>query len=149
MKIKVLYRSTTGNTEKLARKIAQTCEIQAERLDGDTGILTEPVDLLFIGDGIYFGKVNKKTQMFIDRLDPKLVRNAAVFATYGGQVNIGNTLKDMLQKKGIKVMEEVFTCKGQAWKFLNRNHPNETDLKNVCNYTKGTVTIVERVSSQA
>lgn len=143
MKIKVLYRSTTGNTEKLARKIAKSCETQAERLDGDTEILTEPVDLLFIGDGIYFGKVNKKTQKFIDGLDPKMVRNAAVFATYGGQANIGNTLKDMLHKKGIKVVEEVFTCKGQAWKFLNRNHPNETDLKNAGNFAKGTMAIVE------
>lgn len=32
MNVKVVYRSTTGNTEKLAHEIADTLNIQAEQL---------------------------------------------------------------------------------------------------------------------
>ena len=144
MNIKVLYHSSTGNTEKLARAIADTLNIQAKPLGDDPISFSEPVDLLFIGDGIYFGKVNKRTRSFIDRLDAKMIKNVAIFATYGGQSKIGTDIKEMIQNKGIRVVDEPFTCKGQSWVFINRNHPNETDLSKVSKYAKNAVAKVDR-----
>jgi flavodoxin len=141
MNIKVIYHSSTGNTKKLAHAIANKLNIQAEPLGEEPISFSEPVDLLFIGGGIYFGKVNKRMRSFIDRLDPKMIKNAAVFATYGGQANIGTDIKKLLQNKGLRVVDEPFTCKGQAWVFLNRNHPNETDITKVREYTSKIVAV--------
>ena len=74
MNIRVIYHSSTGNTEKLARAIADTLNVEAEPLGEDPISFSEPVDLLFIGDGIYFGKANKRTRSFIDRLDAKMIK---------------------------------------------------------------------------
>jgi hypothetical protein len=46
--------------------------------------------------------------------------------------------------KGIRVVDEPFTCKGQAWAFINRNHPNDTDLSKVRKYAKNAVAKVDR-----
>lgn len=135
MNIKVLYHSTTGNTAKLARSIAEVLKVEAEKIgENNNGYFSEPVDLLFIGDGVYFGKPNKKTSLFIAKLDPKLVKNVAVFASYGGQKTIGNDISKLLQAKGIKVISEPFICKGQSWFVLNRNHPNSSELSKVREY---------------
>lgn len=139
MNIKVIYHSSTGNTEKLARAIADTLSIQAEPLGEDPTSFSEPVDLLFIGDGIYFGKANKRTRSFIDGLDPKMIKNVAIFATCGGQAKIGTDIKELVLNKGIRVVDEPFTCKGQSWVFINRKQPNETDLSKVRNYAKNAV----------
>lgn len=136
MNIKVLYHSSTGNTRKLAYAIADTLKIPAEKIGESTLTFSEPVDLLFIGDGIYFGKANKQTIALINQLDPGLVRNVAVFATYGGQEKIGSDLSKLLQDRGLTIVEEPFTCKGQSWLVLNRHHPNESDLQKIRAYAK-------------
>ena len=63
---------STGNIEKLAGAIADTLKIQAGPLGENPISPFEPIDLLFIGDAMYFGKANKRTCSFIDRLDPKM-----------------------------------------------------------------------------
>lgn len=144
MNIKVLYHSSTGNTKKLAETIADTLNISAEPIEKDMSALSTPIDLLFIGDGIYFGKPNKNTTAFINQLNPKIVKNVAVFATYGGQTKIGSDIQKLLKDKGLQVLGKPFICKGQSWVFINRNHPNNTELKEVAKFAKKSV---ERLGS--
>lgn len=136
MNIKVMYHSSTGNTAKIACAIADTLNVKAEPVGEEPISFSSPIDLLFIGDGVYFGKANKKTISFINRLDPNIVKNVAVFATYGGQADIGANIQKLLRDKGLKVVGEPFTCKGKAWGFLNRKHPNEADLSIAREYAK-------------
>lgn len=140
MNIKVIYHSSTGNTAKLANAIAEALNVTAEPLGEEPLAFSAPVDLLFIGDGVYFGKANKRTIAFINRLSPDVVKNAAVFATYGGQNKIGMDIVKLLRDKGIKVISEPFTCKGQAWALINRKRPDENDLKAACEYAKAAIT---------
>lgn len=136
MNIRLVYHSSTGNTGKLANAISDSLKIKAERI-GDTPIsLSEPVDLLFLGDGIYFGKPNKSTIAFIEQLNPQTVKNVAVFATYGGQAKIGSDLRKLLMDKGLNVVGEPHVCKGQSWIFMNRNHPDQADFKEAVKYAK-------------
>lgn len=136
MNIKVLYHSSTGNTKKLADAIANELEVNAEPIGEEPILFSEPVDLLFIGDGVYFGKANKRTLSLINKLNPNTIKKVAVFATYGGQEKIGAELKKSLQDRGLSVIEEPFTCQGQSWLFLNRHHPNEQELKEVREYAR-------------
>lgn len=140
MKVKVLYHSSSGNTKRVADAIADALGIKAEPIE--TAFLSEPVDLLFLGDGVYFGKPNKNTIAFIERLSSDTVKNVAVFATYGGQASIGEKLKKLLKTKKLHVVGEPFTCKGKAWGILNRGHPSENDLSEACRYAKS-ITAVE------
>lgn len=145
MNIKVVYHSTTGNTKKLADAIANTLNVSADPIPKEPNATSVPIDLLFIGDGIYFGKPNKNTLSFIQQLNPQTVKNVAVFATYGGQAKIGADMKTHLNEKGLHVIGEPFTCKGQSWVFMNRNQPNEVDIQKIAGFAKS---IVEKMVSE-
>ncbi len=88
MNIKLVYQSLTGNTKKLAEAIALTLNIQAKSIEENT-FSSNPTDLLFIGGGVYFGKINKKLLSFINNLNSEIVKHAVVFATCGEPTRIG------------------------------------------------------------
>ena len=127
MTIKVLYHSSTGNTKKVAEAIASAANVSAEEIT-ESYTLSDPVDLLFIGDGVYAAKMSRQTKSFINTLNSSLVKNAAVFGTYGGQDKAIVAMKALLKENGIPVCAESFACKGQAWLVANRNRPNKEDL---------------------
>lgn len=141
MNIKVVYHSSTGNTKKLADAISKAVGAKAETIE-QTAVYTEPVDLLFIGDGIYFGRPKKCTSAFIQTLDPATVKNVAVFASYGGQAKIGEDLKALLTGRGLNVICAPFICQGQSWIFMNRRHPNTADLNKAVQFAADAVSTV-------
>lgn len=142
MNIQVFYHSSTGNTAKLAEAIAAAVGAKARQID-DAAALSEPADLLFIGDGVYFGKPNKGTVRFIEGLGPELAKNVAVFATYGGQAKIGADINALLAKQGLHIAAEPFLCKGQSWVLMNRGHPDAADLERAAGYARGVATGIE------
>jgi flavodoxin len=126
MNIKVLYHTRTGNTKTVAEAIANSFGAVPESISKESRL--SGVDLLFIGDGLYGGTIDKTTKEFIKSLSPTDIRTAAVFSTFGGQNKANGVLKSLLQEQGIPVQEEAFSCKGKAWWILNRNHPNSKEL---------------------
>lgn len=64
MKIKVMYHSSTGNTRKVSEAIVSAANVSDVAIT-ESYKLSEPVDLLFVGDGIYAAKMNKNTKAFI------------------------------------------------------------------------------------
>jgi hypothetical protein len=103
MKILNLYFSSTGNTEKVAQRIAATVESSAHQIDtvkitGDTAIDLLGYDFIFAGSGVYQWLPGKGMQEFIKaRLahyaaagEIKLAsprrpgKKAVVYCTYGG-----------------------------------------------------------------
>ncbi len=134
MKIKIIYHSRTGNTKKVAEAISEAINVIAEPIP-EKG-LDEPVDLLFIGNGIYMGKADMTIENFIKTLNRDMVKNAAVFGTFGGQNKAIEMMKELLEKQGIHVMDESFGCRGKAWLVLNRQHPDLQDLNNAKEFAK-------------
>ena len=139
MNIKVIYHSMTGNSKKLALAIADELGVAAQAAKAANKVSLNDVDLLFIGDGIYAGKPSRAMLAFIEKLDAKMVKNAAVFATYGGQDKIGTDLIELLKNKGINIIGDAFTCKGEAWFIANRKHPNAGELQSVREFAKETM----------
>jgi len=132
-----------GNTEKVAKAIAERMNVTAEKIDKKSKLsITEPIDLLLIGDGIYWAKPHKSTREFIGRLDPKNVKNAAAFGTYGNQFKIGDDIKVLLEKRGITVVGTPFTCKGASIGSKNAGHPNENDLQAACDFAENIVKMI-------
>jgi flavodoxin len=137
MNISVKYHSTTGNTKKVAEAISEATGVVAGQISDNTTV--EAADLLFIGDGIYAGKVNINTVNFIKTLNGDKVKNAAVFGTYGGQDKAIADMKELLKAQGINVIEDSFGCKGKAWFFFNRQHPDAQELANAKEFANNVV----------
>ena len=135
MKTKVMYHSFTGNTRKVAEAISSAVGVSAEAITENTR-LSEPIDLLFVGDGIYAGRMSAKTKAFIGSLTSEQVGNVAVFGTYGGEEKVIAEMTAILKAKGISVCGEHFSCKGKAFLFANRNHPSEADIDHAAQFAK-------------
>ena len=148
MNIKVMYHSSSGNTKKVAEAIAGELGVEAQKIGKDQAPFSEPVDLLFIGDGIYAGNPNKVTLSFIDKLTPEAVKNSAAFATYGGQPVIGERIANLLRDKGLNVVSEPFACKGKCWFFINRKRPNGEDLEMSRQFARSIVSSIEKAGGE-
>ena len=137
MNIRVVYHSGyKGNTKKVAEAIAEAFNVKAERIGKEKIEFSEPVDLLFIGCGIYMHKPHKKARALISEINPAAVKNAAAFGTYGNQSDIGEQLQGLLRKQGVNVLDEPFVCKGASVGTDNKGHPNSEDLENAKAFAK-------------
>ena len=128
MNIKVVYHSRLGNTKKIAEAIASAVNVKAEAID-EKIILSESIDLLFIGGGIYWSNMDKITKKFIQTLDSSIVKNAAVFGTMGRNEKAITDMINLLNERKINTKTESYVCKGQAWGLVNRNHPDQSEIE--------------------
>ena len=140
MNIRVVYYSGyKGNTKKVATAIAEALNVRAEQIGKDEIKFSEPVDLLFIGSGIYSHKPHKKASALIKEMNPVIVKNAVAFGTYGNQSEIGEQIKMLLQEQELNVLSEPFVCKGASVGTDNKGHPNAIDLQNAKEFAENIV----------
>lgn len=125
MNFAVRYYSKTGATKRVALAMAETLDVVAKDI---TAPLTEKVDLLFLGSGVYKGKVHPSVKECIEKLDRKSVSKVVLFLTsamtYKGAVK---EVEELLGKKKIHMHHTYFHCKGRFLVFYV-SHPNREDI---------------------
>ena len=139
MKSIIIFQSVhKGNTKKIAEALAGELGAKLVRPDEiDVNNLSD-YDLIGIGSGIYFGKHHKNILDLAEKIPAVPGQKVFLFSTAGlPQLKAvwHNALKNILKKKGLKVMGE-FTCAGHdEVSFLkrlggiNKTRPNEKDIK--------------------
>ena len=132
MNIRVIYHSITGNTKKIAVAIAEALKTKAIPLQSFDSNGT--FDLLIIGSSIHKGEVHSSVKQFISGIDPKKIKQAAVFCT-GFESKAAKIMASLLRNKGIHVADKYFSCKGR-FLFFNLGHPNAEDFENVKKFAK-------------
>ena len=99
-------------------------KLMAEAIDAEP--LDQPVDLLFLGAGVFLGKVNGAVIDFINTLTPEKVKCVALF---GSCAIVESPLPQMLQAlkaRGIQVCDKSFTCKGSMGPFAKDTPMHKT-----------------------
>lgn len=145
MNIKVVYHSKTGNTKRVAEAIAEALEATAIPVAEAESLLTEKIDLLFIGDGMYFGGIAKETKDFIKKLDASKIGCSAAFSTSGGSWPFGPTgITARLEEQGVSTHSETFRCHGAAFGAVFPSHPDDEDLKNAREFAERTIASVNQ-----
>jgi flavodoxin len=145
----VIYNTRSGNTEKVATKIA-------EGLGADLASHKEIPDLskydfIIFGSWLIFGTVSPGGKRFLKKLDTEALKGkkAALFVTAGSpdqvmkkkgkeilQKDVAmNRMEEILVAKGAKIVKERFAVVG-AYKFLRcgpgskfKGHPTEEEYK--------------------
>jgi len=145
MNVLIIYKSIHhGNTEKIAKVMADTLEAELLDLKDVNADIIKEYDLIGFGSGIYYSKPHKELMELIDNVNPIEKKKAFVFSTSGrGKMELNNLLKDKLSKKGFEVIAE-FSCKGfdtvGPFKLIggiNKGRPNEEDFKNAKSFAEG------------
>lgn len=117
MKIAVRYHSRGGNTKTLAQAIASAVGVKAEMI----GVpFDEPVELLFVGGGVYGGAIkgdiDSSLRSYLENLEPSVVKSVAAFST-AGVMDGAKRIASAVKAKGINVHNETLPMKVGA-----RNH---------------------------
>lgn len=108
MKVAVRYQSRGGNTKAVAKIMAETIGgISAESIDKP---ITESVDILFVGGGLYMGDIDPTLKDYLDKLDPNTVKCLVAFTTTGTQDRT-NKIVEIASGKGISVHDKTFCLK--------------------------------------
>lgn len=108
MKIAVRYQSRGGNTKAVAEVIANSLGVKAESVDS---AITERVDVLFVGGGVYMWKMDESLYNFLSELNSENVGQIVCFSTTGSMASTIRQIKQVATRKGIMVNENELLLK--------------------------------------
>ena len=135
MKIAVRYYTKTGNTKRLADAVAKA--VGAEALPISTPV-TEPVDILFLGNSYYAFSIDPEVRRFIASLDKTMVGKIVNFGSAAMLNSTYKKVKAEADKVGIPVDEREFHCKGE-FKGIHKGKPDEEDCKAAAQFAKNVI----------
>ena len=125
MKIAVRYYTKTGNTKRLAEAIAEAVGVEALPISAP---VTEPVDILFLGNSYYAFSIDPEVRAFVKSLDKNKVGKIVNFGSAAMLNSTYKKVKAEADKVGIPMDEREFHCRGE-FKGLHKGKPDAADLK--------------------
>ena len=135
LRIAVRYYTKTGNTKRLAEAVAGAVGVEALPISTP---LTEPVDILFLGNSYYAFSIDPEVRTFVRSLDKEMVGK---IVNFGSAAMLNSTFKKVkaeADKVGIPMDPREFHCKGE-FKGAHKGRPNEADLKAAAEFAKGII----------
>ena len=135
MKVAVRYYTKTGNTKRLAEAVAEAVGVQAFPISTP---VTEPVDVLFLGNSYYAFSIDPEVKKFVSSLDKNLVGKIVNFGSAAMLNSTYKKVKAEADKAGIPMDEREFHCKGE-FKGIHKGRPNSQDLKAAAEFAKSIV----------
>ncbi len=132
MTFAVRYYTKTGNTRKLADAIAKELGVEALPISEK---VTEPVDVLFLGNSYYAFNIDPEVRSFVSSLDKEKVGKIVNFGSAAMLNSTYKKVKAEADKAGIAMDEREFHCKGE-FKGLHKGRPNDDDLKAAQDFAK-------------
>ena len=135
LRIAVRYYTKTGNTKKLAEAVAGAVGVEAHPISTP---LTEPVDILFLGNSYYAFSIDPEVRTFVRSLDKEMVGK---IVNFGSAAMLNSTFKKVkaeADKVGIPMDPREFHCKGE-FKGAHKGRPNDADLKAAAEFAKGII----------
>lgn len=107
MNITVRYQSRGGNTKAVAEAVAKAAAARAESI----GVpINAPVDVLFIGGGIYAFNIDDSLRAYIKEIKKDEAAKVAVFTT-AGFVDGTAKIIALLKENGLNVCEKTLSIK--------------------------------------
>jgi len=132
MKAAVRYYTKTGNTKRLAEAVAGA--VGAEALPISVPV-TEPVDVLFLGNSYYAFSIAPEVREFVRGLDKEKVGRIVNFGSAAMLNSTWKKVKAEADKAGIPMDEREFHCKGE-FKGVHKGRPNEEDTRAAAEFAK-------------
>ena len=135
LRIAVRYYTKTGNTKRLAEAVAEAVGVEALPISTP---LTEPVDILFLGNSYYAFSIDPEVRTFVRSLDKEMVGK---IVNFGSAAMLNSTFKKVkaeADRVGIPMDPREFHCKGE-FKGAHKGRPNEADLKAAAEFAKGII----------
>ncbi len=135
MKIAVRYYTKTGNTKRLAEAVAAAAGVEALPISTP---VTEPVDILFLGNSYYAFSIDPEVRSFIRSLDKTKVGKIVNFGSAAMLNSTWKKVKQEADKAGIPLDDREFHCKGE-FKGIHKGRPNAEDIQAAAAFAKAVI----------
>ena len=135
MKVAVRYYTRSGNTEKLAKAIAEAVDAHAETVATP---LAEKVDVLFLGCSYYAFDVDEAVKSFIHANKEKIGK-IVCFGTSAMMKSTYKSMKKVADEAGVLLAAEDFHCRG-SFGPMHKDRPDAKDLKKAAEFAGRVVT---------
>ena len=135
MKIAVRYYTKTGNTKKLAEAVAEAVGVKALPISAP---VTEPVDILFLGNSYYAFSIDPEVRKFVASLSKNMVGKIVNFGSAAMLNSTYKKVKAEADKVGIPMDEREFHCKGE-FKGIHKGKPDENDMQSVAEFARAII----------
>ena len=132
MEIAVRYYTKTGNTKRLAEAVASAVGVEALPISTP---ITDPVDVLFLGNSYYAFTIDPEVRDFVRSLDKDKVGKIVNFGSAAMLTSTYKKVKAEADKVGIPMDEREFHCKGE-FKGIHKGKPDENDLKAAADFAR-------------
>jgi flavodoxin len=145
MKPLVLYSTKSGNTEKVAKAIAQELSCQCLRITKNSdfsNVDLNDFDTVFIGTGIYKGKPQTDLLNYLQGATIHGRKQFALFMTSFGwgkgiaDKNTIDTIQTILSARGQSMLGNSYCCFESGLGFVKRGHPNNNELNEAGKWAK-------------
>ncbi|MBO6034166.1 MAG: hypothetical protein J6Q22_22505 [Prevotella sp.] len=127
MKTAIRYYSKFGHSARMAQVIGEVAGVKPESVESP---LTDEVDILFIGAGVFLGKVNGSIKEFARTLNPQKVKKVVCFGSSAIIESPVPQMRKIFEELGFSVDTDSFTCRGSMGP-IHSGHPNAADLKSL------------------
>lgn len=134
MKIAVRYYSRSGNTEKIARAIADAVGTEAMPVSAP---LRGRVDILFLGSAVYAAGIDEAVKAFVAENSGN-IGTIVNFSTAAVAESTCRQVQKLALTHRIPMSDREFHCRG-AFAFLHRGRPNTEELRAAAAFAKSTV----------
>lgn len=125
MKTAIRYYSKFGHSKQMAEAIEDIVGAKAAMVAEP---LNEPVETLYLGAGVFLGKVGGAVMDFISTLTPDKVKCVVLFGSCAIIESPVPQMRKALESRGIAVSDKSFTCKGSMGP-VHSGHPDAKDIE--------------------
>ena len=132
MNIAVRYYTKTGNTKRLAEAVAKAVGVEALPISAP---VTEPVDILFLGNSYYAFSIDPEVRDFVRKLDKSRVGKIVNFGSAAMLNSTYKKVKAEADKVGSPMDEREVHCRGE-FKGVHKGKPDESDLRAAAEFAK-------------
>ncbi len=131
----IRYYTKFGHSAQMAEVVGQV--VGTKPLTVGTPV-SEPVDVLYLGTGVLFGKIHKEMENYIRTLTPDKVKRVVCFGSCAIIPSPVPQMSKLLAAQGITVDQRSFTCRG-AMGPLHKGHPDKQDMENLRKFIQTTI----------
>ena len=135
MKTAIRYYSKFSHSKQMAEAIEEIVGAKAATVAEP---LSESVDTLYLGAGVFLGKVNGDVIDFINTLTPEKVKCVVLFGSCAIIESPVPQMRKALEARGIKVCDKSFTCKGSMGP-VHSGHPDAQDIESFKQFIQSTI----------
>ncbi len=136
MKPFIAYYTKTGNTRKVAEKMASALKTKAHNVKDEPKVPKGA--FLIVGSGVYGRRSGREMMDFLQALPKVKAGKAATFETSGegSSIQAGREMGEILKNRGYSI-KGSFVCPGKLFYVLRRGRPSGQDMENAKKFAEG------------